>query len=77
MEPIPGRPFRGENAPELAYWHLARYHGVSPGDASDRLHAIKRRHGVGPRERVVIGKTGYVYRETDGECLGFLIVRST
>jgi hypothetical protein len=77
MEPIPGRPFRGQNAPELAYSHLARFHGVSRGDASDRLHAIKSRHGIGPTERVVIERTGGVYRDGDVELLGSLTARTT
>jgi hypothetical protein len=60
-----------------AYAHLAEHHGVSRGDASDRLHAIKSQHGVGAAERIVIGRTGCVYRESDGEWLGSLTARIT
>ncbi len=77
MDEIPGNPFRGEDAPERAYRHLQRYHGVDPGEASDRLHAIKQRHGLGAAERVVIEKTGGVLPESSGELLGSLTMRST
>jgi hypothetical protein len=74
---IPGKPFRGKDAPARAYEHLRLFHGVDPRAARIRLHAIKSRHWVGPTERVVIGKTGDVWRESDGEHLGYLIEGGT
>ncbi|MGO8905531.1 MAG: hypothetical protein ACLQMH_07910 [Solirubrobacteraceae bacterium] len=77
MPSIPGNPFYGPKAHVAAYAHLAEHHGVSRGDASDRLHAIKSRHAVGAAERIVIGRTGCVYRESDGDWLGSLTARTT
>jgi hypothetical protein len=54
VDKIPGRPFVGTNAPQRAYGHLQRYHGVDPKDASDRLHKIKGRTGLSPDDDVVI-----------------------
>jgi hypothetical protein len=69
---IPGNPYRGPNAPAQAYDHLREYHGTPPGTATDRLHRIKQRSGLSPTDNVVIGKTGDVYNETDGEQIGSL-----
>jgi hypothetical protein len=77
METIPGNPFRGTDAPVRAFAHLAAHHGVPPRAASDRLHAMKQRHGVGAAEDVVIERTGGVFRETPVEWLGTLTAKST
>jgi hypothetical protein len=69
---IPGRPYEGPTAPDRAYEHLAAYHGVDKGTASDRLHSIKARAGLGPIDNVVIGRTGDVYEEFSGERVGSL-----
>ena len=69
---IRGHPYSGPTAPERAYEHLAAYHGVDRGTASDRLHSIKARAGLGPIDNVVIGRTGDVYDEATGERLGSL-----
>ena len=69
---IPGKPFRGPNAPERAYKHLEDYHGVSRDVARNRLHKLKELGNLGAADDVVIGKTGDVYNAATGEHLGFL-----
>jgi len=69
---IPGNPYRGSDAPSRAYEHLHDYHGISLGAATDRLHRIKQRSGLSPMASVVIGRTGDVYDEMNGEYLGSL-----
>jgi len=69
---IPGRPFRGENAPEQAYEHLEEYHGLDPKVASNRLHILKQHGGLGAADDVIIGRTGDVYNAKTGENLGNL-----
>lgn len=72
MGEIPGNPYRGPDAPDRAYAHLREFHGVDPGTATERLHRIKQRSGLGPTTNVVIGRTGDVYEEMSGEFLGSL-----
>lgn len=72
MAVIPGNPFRGPNAPQQAYKHLKKYHGIDPTVASNRLHKIKQRAGLGAADEVVIGRTGDVYNARTGERLGSL-----
>lgn len=45
---VPGRPFTGKEAPDKAYKHLEKFHGVNPNDASERLHRIKEKSGLNP-----------------------------
>ncbi len=72
MAPVPGNPFRGPKAPELAYRHLQRFHGIDPVTASHRLHKLKQQSGLGADDDVVIGRTGDVYNAVTGERLGSL-----
>ncbi|WP_029215371.1 RHS repeat-associated core domain-containing protein [Kallotenue papyrolyticum] len=72
VQPIPGRPFRGRNAPEQAYGHLEKYHGVDRKTARNRLHKLKEQAGLAPDDDVVIGRTGDVYDERTGERIGSL-----
>lgn len=69
---VPGRPFRGKNAPEAACRHLSKYHGIDPNVASNRLHKLKQSAGLGPADDVIIGRTGNVYDARTGERLGSL-----
>jgi hypothetical protein len=69
---IAGNPFRGKNAPQLAYQHLERFHGVDPVVASNRLHKLKKAGGLGAADDVVIGRTGDVYNAANGQRLGSL-----
>lgn len=69
---IPGRPFRGPKAPQRVYKHLARYHGLNPKVASNRLHKLKAQGRLAPNDDVVIGRTGDVYNAYTGERLGTL-----
>lgn len=69
---IPGNPFRGADAPAQAYRQLERFHGVDPHTAGNRLHALKRKGGLGGADDVVIGRTGDVYNARTQECLGSL-----
>jgi phosphopentomutase len=73
---IPGKPFRGQAAPEKAYDHLKKNHGVDPEVASNRLHRLKEQTGMGPTDNVAIGKTGDVYNAQTGERLGSLTDKS-
>ncbi len=72
MSAIPGNPFTGPNAPQQAYKHLQKYHGVDPTVASNRLHKIKQQAGLGAADDVAIGRTGDVYNAATGERLGSL-----
>lgn len=72
MPEVPGNPYRGADAPERAYAHLQRFHGVERLMATQRLHRIKQRSGLGATDNVVIGRTGDVYDEISGERLGSL-----
>jgi len=38
---IPGKPFRGKNAPERSYKHLENFHGIPRSVSSNRLHKLK------------------------------------
>ena len=69
---IPGNPFRGPNAPQDAFAHLKKYHGLDPNTASNRLHVIKKDAGLGAADDVVIGRTGDVYDARTGELLDTL-----
>lgn len=69
---IPGRPFRGNNAPQQAYKHLERFHGIPPSVARNRLHKLKEQAGLGPADDVAIGRTGDVYDAQTGDHLGTL-----
>jgi hypothetical protein len=75
---IPGnKHFRGANADERCFAHLADFHGIDVYTASVRLHRIKQRAGVGAAENVVFGYTGDVYREATGEHIGMLSDRAS
>jgi hypothetical protein len=76
MSSIPGRPFRGKDAPAKAVKHLQTHHGVSPADAGHRLHRLKEQGGLGPADDVTIGRTGDVYNAVTGERLGTLTDKS-
>ena len=67
-----GFPFKGPNAPAQAYKHLQKYHGIDPTVASNRLHKIKQKAGLGAADDVIIGKTGDIYNAKTGERLGSL-----
>jgi RHS repeat-associated protein len=69
---IPGHPFTGPNAARDAFKHLAKYHGIDPTVASERLHQIKQSAGLGAADNVVIGRTGDVYNPYTGERIGSL-----
>jgi hypothetical protein len=69
---IPGNPYRGADAPKRAYGHLERFHGIGRLTATQRLHRIKERSGLGATDNVAIGRTGDVYDEINGERLGSL-----
>jgi hypothetical protein len=71
-KPIPGNPFRGKSAPQRAYDHLERNHGLDPHVAGRRLHNIKDRAGLGATDDVVIGRTGDVYDARTGDRIGSL-----
>ena len=73
---IPGRPFRGTDAPARAFAHLRDYHGIDPVIASNRLHKLKAAGGLGPADEVVIGRTGDVHHPGTGERLGSLTDRT-
>jgi RHS repeat-associated protein len=70
--PVPGKPFRGKGAPEKAYEHLNKHHGVSPEVAGNRLHKLKKHGNLAPDDDVIIGRTGDVYNGSTGERLGSL-----
>lgn len=72
MPAIPGDPFRGADADERCFEHLACHHGIDRHTASERLHRIKERAGAGPADNVVFGRTGDVYIETTEEHIGML-----
>ncbi|MGL6194889.1 MAG: hypothetical protein ACRC2T_08720 [Thermoguttaceae bacterium] len=72
-ENILRRPFVGKDAATQSFQHLERYHGVSPIEASERLHKIKLKGGFSPADNMVIGKTGDVFHPLTGELLGILI----
>jgi RHS repeat-associated protein len=71
-EKIPGNPFRGKHAPEEAFKHLEKNHGLDPTIASNRLHKLKELFNLAPDDNVVIGRTGDVYDERTGNYLGSL-----
>ena len=73
---IPGRSFRGKDAPQKAFRHLEKYHGVAPNVASNRLHKIKEQANLGAADDVVIGRTGDVYNAKTGERIGSLTDKS-
>jgi hypothetical protein len=72
----PIRLFQGDDANERCFAHLERWHGIDRYTASDRLHCIKQRAGVGPAENVVFGHTGDVFLEANREHLGMLSDRA-
>ena len=72
MKPIPGKPFRGKDAPDDAFRHLRKNHGIGPTIASHRLHKIKGNASLRPDDDVVIGRTGDVYNAKNGERIGSL-----
>lgn len=55
---IPGRPLRGPNAPQEAFDHLKKYHGVNPEVASNRLHRLKEQGGGRTRRQCCYRKDG-------------------
>jgi hypothetical protein len=67
---IPGNPFRGADAPERAFEHLQKYHGVDPHLASEQLHNIKKSAGLKGADDVAIGRTGDVYDAATGAHIG-------
>jgi hypothetical protein len=69
---IPGKPFRGNDAPQRAYQHLAKFHGIEPQVARNRLEKLKKQGGLAPPDDVIIGRTGDVYNAITGERLGSL-----
>ena len=69
---IPGKPFTGKGAPDLAKAHLEANHGVAPATTGNRLHKLKASGGIAPDADVAIGKTGDVYNAATGEWLGTL-----
>ena len=70
---IPGKKhFRGPKGPKRAFQHLEDYHGIPQRVASNRLHAIKARYGLGAADDVIIGGNGGVYNAATGEYLGTL-----
>jgi len=69
---IPGHPFQGRDAPQEAFSHLARYHGLDRAVASNRLHKIKEKANLAPTDDVVIGRTGDVYDSRTGDSIGTL-----
>jgi RHS repeat-associated protein len=71
----PGNPFTGKDAPQQAYKHLQKYHGLDPNTASERLHRIKAASGLGAADDVAIGRTGDVYNAATGERIGSLTDR--
>ncbi len=73
---IPGRPFRGKDAPQKAFRHLETYHGVDPRVASNRLHKMKEQANLGAADDVVMGRTGDVYNAKTGERIGSLTDKS-
>ena len=74
---LPGKKyFFGPNAPTEAYKHLQKYHGIDPNVASNRLHKIKQKAGLGGADDVVIGRTGDVYNAETGDFLGHLTDKS-
>jgi hypothetical protein len=73
LPPIPGtKHFRGPDADERCFAHLARYHGIARHVASARLHRIKKDVGLGPADDVVFGATGDVYIAATCERIGML-----
>jgi hypothetical protein len=64
--------FVGKEAPDHVYSHLEKYHGVPRHVASNRLHKIKQRSGLGADDNVFIDQTGNVYHPYTGEYLGTL-----
>jgi hypothetical protein len=69
---VPGNPFRGPGAPQRAFDHLERFHGLDPHVASNRLHTLKQSGGLGAADDVIIGRTGDVYDARTGDWLGTL-----
>jgi hypothetical protein len=69
---VPGNPFRGPGAPQRAFDHLERFHGLDPHVASNRLHTLKHSGGLGAADDVIIGRTGDVYNAQTGDWLGTL-----
>ena len=51
---------------------LARYHGIDPVLASERLHEIKEAAGLGPADNVLFDRTGNVFDRVSGDLLGSL-----
>jgi hypothetical protein len=76
MIPIPGFPFRGQDAPREAFRHLKKNHGIEEIVASNRLHRLKESAFLGPADDVVIGRTGDVYNAMTGDRIGSLTDRS-
>ena len=64
MSPVPGFPLRGKDAPDRAYEHLAKYHGIDATVARHRLHKLKAMAGLGPPDDVMIGRTGGYNRKS-------------
>lgn len=73
---VPGRPFKGEDAPNRAYRHLRTFHGVDPFIARNRLEKLKDLAGLAADDNVIIGRTGDVYNAVTGERLGTLTALS-
>jgi len=73
---IPGNPFRGADAPQRAFEHLAKFSGLDPKVANARLHRLKEAGRLGGRGEVAIGRTGDVYNARTGEHLGSLTDKS-
>jgi hypothetical protein len=52
---------------------LEKHHGLNPYEASERLHKIKQRAGLGAADNAIFGRTGDVYDPRNGEHVGNLL----
>ena len=75
---IPGRPYRGRNAPDAWWREQGIPRGISRGQVRTRLHAVKdgAKPPLGATDDVVIGRTGDVHDPRTGERLGSLTSRT-
>jgi hypothetical protein len=61
-----------ESSAQEIFRRLERFHGIDPGLASDRLHAIKEKSGRGASDNVIFDLTGNVYNPDTLKWLGSL-----
>jgi hypothetical protein len=57
---------------EDVYKHLAKHHGIAIHVASNRLHRLKKEHGLPANFNLLFHKTGNVYRADDRTFVGSL-----